>query len=197
MILSLDISTSVIGISLFSEEYKLHELSYIKFKAGTNLFIKMDEFIKMFDEKYSDIEFNHIYIEEPLKKFKGKFSNADTIQKLTQMNAMISSYLYLRLKIQPQYFNVNTARSLVFPDLTIPQKHPNKKYLIWEAVMKAEPTVNWKYSPKTHKLIDENFDMCDSWVVGMAGILMLIKQKDGKIIEEIKKPKKRKKAVIE
>lgn len=188
MIISLDISTSVVGISLFSDNYKLFEMSYIKFKAGTNLFVKMDEFIKMFNEKYSDIEFNHIFIEEPLKKFKGKFSNADTIQKLTQMNAMISSYLYLRLKIQPQYFNVNTARSLVFPDLIIPQKHPNKKYLIWEAVMKSEPTVNWKYSPKTHKLIDENFDMCDAWVVGMAGILMLIKQKDGKVIEE--KPKK-------
>lgn len=179
MILGLDISTSVVGISLFGDDFKLHELSYIKFKAGTNLFVKLDEFIKFYESKFGNVPITNIHIEEPLKKFKGKFSNADTIQKLTQMNAMISAYLYRSLHIEPQYFNVITARSIVFPELKIPQKHPNKKYLIWEAVMKAEPTINWKYSPKTHKLVDENFDMCDAYVSGMAGILMLIKQKAG------------------
>lgn len=176
MILGLDISTSVVGVALFFEDYKCHELSYIKFKPGTNLFIKLDEFMKYYEEKFGDITISHIHIEEPLKKFKGKFSNADTIQKLTQMNAMISGYLYKKYNIEPLYFNVNTARSIVFPELKIPQSHPNKKYLIWEAVMKVEPTINWKYSPRTHKLMDENFDMCDAWVVGMAGILMLMKQ---------------------
>ncbi len=179
MILGLDISTSVVGVALFSTDFKLYELSYIKFKAGTNLFVKLNEFIQFYENKYANIAITNIHIEEPLKKFKGKFSNADTIQKLTQMNAMISSYLYLLLDVEPQYFNVNSARSIVFPELKIPQKHPNKKYLIWESVMKAEPTINWKYSPKTHKLMDENFDMCDAYVSGMAGIIMLIKQNTG------------------
>ncbi len=183
MILGLDISTSVIGVSLFSNDFKLHELSYIKFKSGTNLFIKLDEFIKFYENKYALLPITNIHIEEPLKKFKGKFSNADTIQKLTQINAMVSGYLYRKLKIEPQYFNVSTARSVVFPELKIPQKHPNKKYLIWESVMKAEPTVNWKYSDRTHKLMDENFDMCDAYVAGMAGIIMMIKQKNNKNIE--------------
>lgn len=177
MILGLDISTSVVGIALFNSTYNLQELSYVKFKPGTNLFIKLDEFIKFFENKYSDIKLEHIHIEEPLKKFKGKFSNADTIQKLTQMNSLISGYLYKKFNLIPQYFNVITARSIVFPELKIPQNHPNKKYLIWEAVMKAEPKITWMYSSTTHKLKDENFDMCDAWVAGMAGIIMLIKQK--------------------
>jgi hypothetical protein len=43
--------------------------------------------------------------------------------------------------------------------------------------MKAEPIINWKYSDRTHKLIDENFDMADAYVAGMAGIVMMIQQK--------------------
>lgn len=178
MILGLDISTSVVGISLFGNapEYKLQELSYIKFKKGTDLFIKLDEFIEFFESKFSDITFTGFHIEEPLKKFKGKFSNADTIQKLTQMNSMISGYLYQKFKITPKYFNVQNARSIVFPTLKIPQSHPNKKYLVWESVMKAEPAINWEYSKKTHALMDENLDMCDAYVAGLCGIVLTLKQ---------------------
>lgn len=177
MILGLDISTSVVGIAIFNDFYDLQELSYVKFKNGTNLFLKLNEFINVFENKYKNYNITNIHIEEPLKAFKGKFSNAETIQKLTQMNAMISGYLYTKYNVQPLYFNVNTARSVVFPELKIPKSHPNKKHLIWEAVMKAEPKITWLYSPKTHALADVNFDMCDAWVAGMAGIIMLIKQK--------------------
>lgn len=179
MILGLDISTSVVGLALFGledENYKLHELSYKKFNPKKNLFERFDEFVDFF-KSYEDLKVTEISIEEPLKKFKGKFSNADTIQKLTQMNAMISVFLYQKFGIQPSYYNVNAARSMVFPGLAIPKSHPNKKYLIWEAVDKAEPKIIWKYSKTTHKLVDENFDMADAWVVGMAHICSKIVEK--------------------
>lgn len=174
MILGLDISTSVIGITWFSDDYKFLEISYLKFKKGTCLFTKLDEFITFFENKYGKLNISSIGIEEPLKAFKGKFSSADTIQKLTQMNALISGYLYRKYRLKPSYYNVNAARKLVFPNLVIPQSAPNKKYLIWEAVMKLEPTINWVYSATTHKLIDENFDMADSYVVITAHIIALM-----------------------
>ncbi len=181
MIIGLDISTSVVGVAVFdSENYNLQELCYLKFKVGTNLFVKLNEFVEFFEKKFKNSEITNIHIEEPLKKFKGKFSNADTIQKLTQINAMISGYLYNKLKIEPVYFNVQTARSIVFPELSIPKSHPNKKHLIWEAVMKVEPKITWLYSNKTHALKDVNFDMCDAWVAGMAGIIMIINQKNSR-----------------
>lgn len=179
MLLALDISTSVVGLALFGMEhdnYKLHELSYKKFNPKKNLFERFQEFVEFYKD-YEQVEITEISIEEPLKKFKGKFSNADTIQKLTQMNAMISTFLYLKTGIIPSYYNVNVARSTVFPELKIPKSHPNKKYLIWEAVDKAEPKVIWKYSKITHKLSDENFDMADAWVVGMAHICSKISSK--------------------
>jgi hypothetical protein len=85
------------------------------------------------------------------------------------MNAMISGYLYRKFNREPIYYNVLSARKMAFPDLVIPQKFPNKKYLIWESVMKAEPTLNWIYN-KNGKLADENFDMADSFVIGLAHI---------------------------
>lgn len=177
MTIGLDISTTVIGIALFDKENKVCSLEYIKFKQKTTLFERLDDFID-YMEKLSDAiglkegenKLQHISIEEPLKKFKGKFSNADTIQKLTMMNAMISGYMYKTFGCEPRYYNVNTARKLVFPKLVIPQSSPNKKYLIWEKVVEQEPQINWKYSKRTHKLMKENFDMTDAYVVGMADI---------------------------
>ena len=126
-----------------------------------------------------------------MKKFKGKFSNADTIQKLTQINAMVSIYLYIKFKIEPRYYNVNTARKVVFPDLVIPQSAPNKKYLIWEKVVEIAPQINWKYSKKTHQLMTENFDMSDSLVVGLCDIIVRRKTKEKEesteISEKVKK----------
>jgi hypothetical protein len=179
MTLGLDISTTVVGIALFNNENKICNLEYIKFKTKTTLFERLDDFVQHIEKLSKAIgleegenKIQNISIEEPLKKFKGKFSNSDTIQKLTMMNAMISSYLYLKFKIEPRYYNVNTARKSALPDLVIPQSSPNKKYLIWEKIVEREPQINWKYSKTTHKLMQENFDMSDAYVVGLCDILM-------------------------
>lgn len=190
MTIGLDISTTVIGIALFDDKDKLCELKYIKFKQKTTLFERLNDFIEyMEEEKYDKLSIKNISIEEPLKKFKGKFSNADTIQKLTMMNAMISAYMYRTYDIEPRYYNVNTARKTVFPKLTIPQSAPNKKYLVWEKVVEKEPQVNWKYSKRTHKLIKENFDMSDAYICGLCDIINRKKTEKSKEKEE-KKSKK-------
>ena len=178
MTLGLDISTTVVGIALFDNKNKLCNLEYIKFKSKTNLFQRLDDFVEHFEKLSSAIslesgenKLSHISIEEPLKAFRGKFSNAETIQKLTTMNAFISIYLYRKFGIEPRYYNVQTARKTAFPELVLPKSAPNKKYLIWEKVVEKEPQINWTYSKSTHKLRDENFDMSDAYVVAYADIV--------------------------
>ena len=46
MLLSLDISTSCIGISVFNENGKLIELDYIKFNSKTTYFERLEAFKK-------------------------------------------------------------------------------------------------------------------------------------------------------
>ncbi len=176
MILSLDVSTSVIGLCVFDNDHKLHELTWVKFNSKEkSLFKKLDYFIE-FMEKYKHLNFTEVAIESELLRFSGRFSNAQTLNKLARMNALISGYLYKKDNVEPVYYNVQTARKLAFPLLSIPQNHPSKKNLIWEAVMKAEPTINWKYG-KTGKLIEGTYDGCDAFVIGMAHIVETIRQK--------------------
>ena len=55
MILGLDISTSCIGYSLFSEEGKLIELNCVKFNSDLTKFEKLEEFRKYLTEKMKDM----------------------------------------------------------------------------------------------------------------------------------------------
>ena len=170
MTLGLDISTSCIGISIFDEDAKLMSLSYIKLK-GETLFEKVDEFVGFMEEnEYDKFLIKNLAIEEPLKVFKGKFSNADTIQKLTAMNFMVSYWCYKNYNIHPTHWNIQTVRKIAFPDLLLPKKEENKKHKVWEKVMEKEPQINWIYSKRTHKLVTENYDMADAYAVGLCDI---------------------------
>lgn len=202
MILGLDISTSCIGYSLFDENGKLIELNCVKFRDKLTKFEKLEEFKKA-TAYLKNFPITFIAIEEPLKKFMGKFSSAETIATLNFFNGMISAYLYLEFGIEPMYFNVNTARKIVFPPAPKPKKTATKdaeeseatvseevleesddkddkksiKHIIWSKVMQLEPQINWRYGPKSRKLLDENFDMSDAYVIGLAMLITLDKQK--------------------
>lgn len=170
MTLGLDISTSCIGISIFDEDVKLMSLSFIKLK-GETLFEKVDEFIAFMEEnQYDKFLIKNLAVEEPLKVFKGKFSNADTIQKLTAMNYMVSYWCYNNYDILPTHWNVQTIRKIAFPDLSLPKKEANKKHKVWEKVLEREPQINWIYSKRTHKLMTENYDMADAYAVALCDI---------------------------
>ena len=184
MILALDISTTCIGYSLFNKYGELIEIDCIKFNSKLDLFERLDLFKKKL-EYLNGQDLKRIAIEEPLVKFKGKFSNANTIAKLNFFNGMISGHLATQFQITPTHYNVLTARSLAFPKekkssskiVKAVDKESdddkNIKQTIWQKVMEREPQINWRYSKVTGKLMDENFDMADSYVVGLADISTL------------------------
>lgn len=177
MLISLDISTSVIGITAFnSENGNLIELDYIKFKSGQTVFEKLQAF-KDKIKHYEGADVKYIAIEEPLKKFMGKFSSATTISLLNFFNGMISSYMYTTFGVEPLYMHVNTVRKTAFPNVKLNQK--DTKHEIWNQVKNCEPQINWKYSKRTMKLMQENYDMTDSYAVGRAYLKTL--NESGKI----------------
>ena len=183
MILALDISTSCIGYALFNEDGKLIELNCVKFSDKITIFEKLEEFKKV-TEYLKKFPITFIAIEEPLKKFMGKFSSATTIALLNFFNGMISSYLYLEFGMEPIYFNVNTAKSLAFGKRTKStddektEKGGNSaKHEVWKKVMELEPLINWKYGPRSMKLLDENYDMADAYTIGIAMLITIDKQK--------------------
>lgn len=174
MLLSLDISTSCIGYSVFNEKDTLLEMDYVEFnnKQQHDLFEKLEYFKEKIDHLLK-FPISFIAIEEPLKKFKGKFSSADTIALLNFFNGMISSFLYSQFKIKPIYYNVNNARSTVLPGFKIQKEGSSSKHQIWEKVVEMEPQINWKYGIRSRKLLEENYDMADSYIVGRCFIKMM------------------------
>lgn len=177
MILSLDISTTCIGYCVFNNSGKLLKMSCSKFNSKQSKFERLQQFInELTIEGILSMPIEIIAIEEPLKKFKGKFSSADTISILNFFNGLVSSFLYTTFKTEPVYYNVNSARATVFPGLKAPKEEGSIKHEIWRKVMELEPQINWKYSPKTRKLMDENYDQADSYVIGLCHLIIVNKQ---------------------
>jgi hypothetical protein len=194
MILSLDISSSCVGYCVFNNDGKLLKMSCAKFNSKQSKFERLQIFIEEFKkEKITEMPIEMIAIEEPLKKFKGKFSSAETIAILNYFNGLVSAYLYMTFGIEPVYYNVNSARSTVFPKQSKKEAtetlasgeegleegtkgEVSIKHEIWKKVMKLEPQINWRYSTRTRKLMDENYDMSDSYVIGACHLIMIDKQ---------------------
>lgn len=167
MILSLDISSSCIGYSVFYEDGKLAEANFVKFNSKHSKFEKLN-FFKDSTKHIILLPIKNIVIEEPLKRFAGKFSSADTLAVLNFFNGLISSYLYGIFNIEPIYYNVRSIRATVFPNLKIEEKGGNsKKHAVWESVMNMYPNIEWRYGLKSRKLLEENYDIADSIAVGL------------------------------
>lgn len=175
MILGLDISTTCIGYSLFSENGDLLKIGCVKMHPKQTLFEKLIYFEETLGE-ITKMPISHIAIEEPLKKFAGKFSSAQTIALLNFFNGMISGLCYKIWGKEPVYYNVNTARKIAYPNVNFGRKSSEAKTQVWEEVAKLEPHLNWRYGPKSRKLMDENFDMSDAYTQGLCHLITLEKQ---------------------
>lgn len=200
-ILGLDVSTKTIGIALFEDKGdkgKLQLLTHItpkvKPKPQNNietLIKKVQIFENDFLEKYSDIEIDRVFIEEPLLRS----NNVNTVATLLRFNGMICRSVYEVLNIVPEFVSSYDARKFAFPELMqirlfkksgdrytdkeIEKKNPvlfgglpydiDKKVVIHQKVSELEPQVVWMYD-KHNKLTKENYDMTDAYACVLGGM---------------------------
>ena len=128
VILSLDVSTKTIGITILlddgSDYGKIIELTHIspkvssKIKGIEPLFIKkriFEDFIK----KFKDIGIDEAVIEEPLLRS----NNINTCGTLLRFNGMISDCIYNVLGVVPEYISSYDARKYSFPELMAIRKY--------------------------------------------------------------------------
>lgn len=171
----------------------LHHVSpKVKPKPKTKLeelFLKVELFEKEFLLNYKDFGITKVIIEEPLLQS----NNIYTVATLLKFNGIISKSIYDVLGIVPDFISSYDARKYAFPELMgvriakkdgtpltekqIAKNTPvlfggypfnvDKKYVIFEKVCDLEPQIMWFYD-KYNKLKKENFDMTDSYAVGLA-----------------------------
>jgi len=192
---SLDISTTNIGSALWDKNGKLIELKHLELKLSKDInindrIIHKAEIFRKYIEDYRERikhelngEINQIIIEAPL----GGSNNINTIAMLFEFNGICSYILFNIFKIYPIKITVHESRKLFLVNLVHTEKRKNelievlsfppeyikeKKLYIWEKVCNLEPQINWFYK-KDGKPKDMNYDMSDSYVVGIAGLITL------------------------
>jgi len=122
-LLSLDVSTSCIGIALFEDmgdhgELKLlhHVSPKVKPKPESKmeeLFRKVEIFEQEFLVKYSDVGITRVVIEEPLLQS----NNVYTIATLLRFNGMISKSVYDAIGVVPEFISSYDARKYFCSEL--------------------------------------------------------------------------------
>lgn len=175
MLAAFDISSTCIGYSVFNDKGSLIEMNYVKFNTKKS-YLERKEFFREKIKHLMKIDIKQVAIEEPLEKFEGKFSSSHTIAVLNRFNGIISCLLHDMFKIEPIYYNVKHARKRVLPNFKVKKDGTGEKHQVWENVMKMEPQINWKYGIKSMKLLPENYDMADSYIIGKCHIYTIQEQ---------------------
>jgi len=193
---SLDISTTNIGMTLWSDKGKLIELKHLELKTDKNTPVEnrdiyKAEIFKKYVLDYKEHVLNvhngvidHIIVEEPL----GGSNNANTVSLLFGFNGICRYILYTVFGIYPMKISVYESRKLFCEELVKvsyvkgekketlsfpPEYRKEKKLYIWKKVCNLEPQIEWFYKRNSDNPKDMCFDMSDSYAVGFAGLKKL------------------------
>jgi hypothetical protein len=198
--LSLDISTSNVGIALWNEVGKLIEVRHLVLKTPKqipeeNRYLYKAKLLKQYFEEYVvKIEEDYqarvvnIFIEAPLSDTP---VNINTTAKLLAFNGIACYIINEIFNIEPFLITIYQARKLFCTELIKKVKRKgemvdvlsfpkgvDKKDYIWQKVSKLEPQIKWIYKVDKHKKITDkihqkSYDISDAYAVGIAGLKVL------------------------
>lgn len=181
VIIGLDISSSVIGISVFNLSMKLIELKFLKFKSEKIenyeiLFNKVELFenlLKDYLEKNNFI-LNEVRIEANAKAFSGGKTTAHTMFILAKINALVAYTVWKNYpKIKIKETQVASARKKIGFKKKKDSKDKIKEQVFnhvissYAEVLKWLPVKTFKSGPRKGEIGYEDHarDMIDAYVI--------------------------------
>lgn len=196
--LSLDVSTTNVGIALWNEKGQLVELKHLELKVDKDTptddrYIFKTNLLKDFCNKYKnkieneyDAIIDNIFVEAPLSNTP---KNINTTAMLLGFNGIACYKLYEIFNIIPKKISVHESRSIFCPEfiktkkkrngdiqktLSFPKgwKNGEKKEYIRSKVEKLEPQIKWFYT-KNNTINPKSYDMSDAMCVGHSGLLIM------------------------
>lgn len=195
--LSLDISTTNVGIALWDEKGKLLELEHLELKVDKSIsdenryIYKADvfknyliEYKKRINSLYS-AKIVNLFIEAPLNNTP---KNINTTALLLGFNGIASYISYLIFNVVPKKISVYESRKIFCPEFIVKKKekgsiievlsfpkgwkNDEKKEYIRNKVSKLEPQINWFYT-RNETINPKSYDMSDAYCVGYSGLKLL------------------------
>ena len=171
MILSLDISTTAIGVSIVKPGRVIHLTDAIVLKKEKNLLKKLDIVQDyLIQLKSRNFKFSEIRVEEFLMGFQRGKSSAQTITKLAGFNTAVQYLLYKTFKKEPVLVNAQSKRKDL--GITIDKSKDTKQQLMeWVESNCAVrlPRKILKSGPRKGKevMADHANDIADAIIVGI------------------------------
>lgn len=165
MILGLDISTSITGITLLDDNGEVKVMNAIDTRKYKNFFQKAEAVKKVLTDLSNSYKVEEIFIEQSLQSFRSGFSSAKTLSTLSRFNGIVSWMCYSLWNLEPQYLAATSARKLC--GIKVP-KGQKAKPVVLQYVLDNEPTFVVEYTKHGNPKPD-SFDRADSWVIAKAG----------------------------
>jgi hypothetical protein len=171
MILGLDVSTSITGVTVLDEDGTCVHNDYWDTR-NKNKFPSMYEKALFVHNNLRSVameyQIGNIFIEQSLHSFKSGFSSAQTLSTLSRFNGIVSWHCYSIFKKKPEMLAATSARKQVGIKVS---RGENAKQKSFDFVLANEPTFVVEYTrhgnPKPGVM-----DKSDSWVIAKAGHLL-------------------------
>lgn len=176
-IMGLDISTSVVGVTILDENFNVELMTHISFKSSMNFWEKADHALEQFWEIFDKHGAMHVvYVEEPVLSYSPGKSSAQTIMTLAKFNYILSYEIRLHQNRDPIHITVGEARKTCGIKTVqrkkaggLSHKEQTFKYL----TSPGQPLHGVPF-PKTKNGTYKNYvaDEVDSYVIARAGVIL-------------------------
>ena len=168
MILGLDISTSITGVTIVSDDNDILLNEAWDLRKYKNFFDKAnfvnEQIIKLAKDSRFDIA--SVFIEQSLQSFRSGFSSAKTLSTLSRFNGVVSWMVFKEFDIEPQYIAATSARKLC--GIKVPRGIKAKQFVM-NYLIENEPNFAIEYT-KFGNPKPEYYDRADSLVIARAGL---------------------------
>ena len=172
MILGLDISTSITGVTLLDYNNNIILNNSIDLRKYKNFFLKSEKVAEYF--KNLSQKPDKIFIEQSLQSFRSGFSSAATLSTLSRFNGVVSWLAYKEWCIEPEYIAASSARKLA--GIKIIKGTPAKKQVL-QYLLDTDPSFVVEYTRHGNPKPD-TFDRADSLIIARAGLQLCTDEKN-------------------
>ena len=167
MILGLDVSTSITGVTVLHDEQIVYceAWDYRNKKLYPSLLTKASETKRRLRELKKNFDIKNIYIEKNLQSFRSGFSSAKTLSTLSAFNGIVSWLCYEVFSKEPETISALSARRMC--GIKIP-KGEKAKPVVLKYLLDNEPSFSIEYTKFGNPKPGE-YDRADSIVIARAG----------------------------
>lgn len=168
MILGLDVSTSITGITLLDDDGEVALNEYVDLRKCGSFFEKVEKLKERLEQVESETEdlMLNVFIEESLQAFRPGYSSAKTLLTLAKFNGIVAWLCKEIFGVEPEYIAATSARKLC--GISVPKGQKGKD-VVMQFMLDNHGWFVVDYT-KFGNIQTYCYDKADSWVVAKAGL---------------------------